>query len=71
MKVLKEAYETIDEKIFKDKEEAELHEHSINREKEIRRLVKRWYGYNGITNEINFVVENILKYSDELHTALS
>ena len=71
MEELNIAYKTVDGKIFKDREEAELHEHSINREKEIRRLVERWYGYNGITNEINFVVENILKYSDELHTALS
>lgn len=66
MEILKEAYETIDGKVFKDKEEAETHEHNLLIKKEVAKLLHRCYGYNGMIEDLYFVAENLIKNKDKL-----
>ena len=66
MEILKEAYETIDGKVFKDKEEAVEHERNLLMKKDVAKLLHRWYGYNGMIEDLYFAAENLIKDKDKL-----
>lgn len=66
MEILKEAYKTIDGKVFEDREEAVEHERNLLMKKDVAKLLHRWYGYNGMIEDLYFVAENLIRDKEKL-----